>query len=117
MLQHYARVLLAWRENRYIEIEDEGRSCLVVGRGTSRRGGNKRGSRRGCQNTSEFPHMQYDTNYWRTFVHARYRPKRPAIAGLTLFGKSESEHRAGIGQQQREYRLGHRFGSAHALHS
>jgi len=43
--------------------------------------------------TSEFPHVQYDTNYWKTFVHARLAEAPGDRGCLTLFGKSESEHR------------------------
>ena len=43
--------------------------------------------------TSEFPHVQYDTNYWKTFAHARLAEPPGDRGALTLFGKSESEHR------------------------
>ncbi|MFI4860248.1 MAG: terminase gpA endonuclease subunit [Phycisphaerales bacterium JB063] len=46
--------------------------------------------------TSEFPHVQYDTNYWKSFIHARFAEAPGDRGSLTLFGtpgKAESEHR------------------------
>jgi hypothetical protein len=43
--------------------------------------------------TSEFRHVQIDTNHWKSFTQARLAttPGDPSV--LTLFGKSANEHR------------------------
>jgi phage terminase large subunit GpA-like protein len=46
--------------------------------------------------TVEFPHVQFDTNYWKTFVHARLATTPGDHGSMTLFGnprKSANEHR------------------------
>lgn len=43
--------------------------------------------------TSEFPHVQIDTNYWKTFVHGRLAEAPGDRGAMTLFGKTDSEHR------------------------
>jgi hypothetical protein len=43
--------------------------------------------------TRELRHVQYDTNYWKTFIHARLSVAPGDRGALTLYGKSESEHR------------------------
>jgi hypothetical protein len=43
--------------------------------------------------TSEFRHVQIDTNHWRSFTHARLATAPGDPGALTLFGKSANEHR------------------------
>jgi len=43
--------------------------------------------------TTEIRHVQFDTNYWKTFVHARLATTPGDRGCLTLFGKSANEHR------------------------
>jgi len=43
--------------------------------------------------TSEFPHVQYDTNYWKTFSHVRLATTPGDHGAMTLFGKGANEHR------------------------
>jgi len=42
--------------------------------------------------SSEFPHVAFDANYWKSFVHARLAVVPGDPGALTLFGKSASEH-------------------------
>jgi len=43
--------------------------------------------------TRELRHVQFDTNYWKTFVHARLATAPGDRGCLTFFGKSPNEHR------------------------
>jgi len=43
--------------------------------------------------TSEFRHVQIDTNHWKSFTQARLATTPGDPAALTLFGKSANEHR------------------------
>jgi phage terminase large subunit GpA-like protein len=43
--------------------------------------------------TTEIRHVQFDANYWKTFVHARLATTPGDRGCLTLFGKSANEHR------------------------
>jgi hypothetical protein len=42
--------------------------------------------------SSEFPHVAFDANYWKTFVHARLSVVPGDPGAMTLFGKSAHEH-------------------------
>ncbi len=42
--------------------------------------------------SSEFPHVAFDANYWKSFVHARLAVAPGDPGALTLFGKGQSEH-------------------------
>lgn len=60
----------------------------------------KRGERHGhhwyvpnVSRTSELRHVLIDTNFWKSFVHARLATASGDRGALTLFGKSASEHR------------------------
>ncbi|MCC5829197.1 MAG: phage terminase large subunit family protein [Phycisphaeraceae bacterium] len=43
--------------------------------------------------TTEIRHAQFDTNYWKSFVHARLATSPGDRGSLTLFGRSANEHR------------------------
>jgi hypothetical protein len=43
--------------------------------------------------TSELRHALIDTNYWKSFIHARFATAPGDPGALTLFGKSPAEHR------------------------
>jgi phage terminase large subunit GpA-like protein len=43
--------------------------------------------------TSELRHAMIDTNYWKSFIHARFATAPGDPGALTLFGKSPTEHR------------------------
>jgi len=43
--------------------------------------------------TGEFRHVMIDTNYWKSFVHARLATEPGDKGCLTLFGSKESQHR------------------------
>ncbi len=43
--------------------------------------------------TGEFRHVVIDTNYWKSFVHARLATEPGDKGCLTLFGSKESQHR------------------------
>jgi hypothetical protein len=45
------------------------------------------------RHTSEYQHLQIDTNYWKSFVHDRLVMAAGDRGALSLFGKSASEHR------------------------
>jgi len=42
--------------------------------------------------TSEFPHVLVDTNYWKSFLHARLAMPAGEIGCLSLFGRSGRPH-------------------------
>ena len=42
--------------------------------------------------SSEFPHVAFDANWWKTFVHARLSVTPGDPGALTLFGKAAGEH-------------------------
>ena len=42
--------------------------------------------------SSEFQHVAFDANYWKSFVHARLAVAPGDPGALTLFGKSANEH-------------------------
>ncbi|MEX2670913.1 MAG: terminase gpA endonuclease subunit [Phycisphaeraceae bacterium] len=43
--------------------------------------------------TAELRHVMIDTNYWKSFVHARFATAPGDRGALTLFGRSPAEHR------------------------
>ena len=42
--------------------------------------------------SSEFPHVQVDVNYWKTFVHAGLATAAGERGAITLFGKKPKDH-------------------------
>ncbi|MBI5724827.1 MAG: phage terminase large subunit family protein [Planctomycetes bacterium] len=42
--------------------------------------------------SSEFAHVAFDANYWKSFLHARLTVAPGDAGALTLFGKTPSEH-------------------------
>lgn len=59
----------------------------------------KRGERHGnhlyipnVSKTNDFPHVQYDTNYWKTFVQSRLSSLPGEKGSMTLWGKTNLQH-------------------------
>ena len=58
------------------------------------------GERHGCNwyipnvsRSSEFRHVAFDANFWKTFVHARLATAAGGRGALALFGKKPQQHR------------------------
>ena len=81
---------------------------MLLSKGTGLKAGNKPvcaytrrpGERHGCNwyipnvsRSSEFRHVAFDANSWKTFIHARLATIAGDHGALTLFGKKPEQHR------------------------
>jgi len=82
--------------------------AVMLSKGMGLKAGNKPmatyrrrpGERHGCNwyipnvsRSSEFRHVAFDANFWKTFVHARLATAAGDRGALTLFGKKPEHHR------------------------
>jgi len=82
--------------------------AVMLSKGMGLKAGNKPmatyrrrpGERHGCNwyvpnvsRSSEFRHVAFDANFWKTFVHARLATPAGDRGALTLFGRKPEHHR------------------------